>query len=173
MSKGIDPSPKVTNIVSSTPLPASDSFTMLVHFLQRQQQEHSSTDTMHSHWEDLYRVAETLASQNAEHETLRTLRLSAPLPILSPSPVRLTGAVTAPIKNEEEYENKNSQLAVEGSSDDIDEDAEEQKSADVKAEESGGDEHNPCTTDGQKRAKKAAKKVKKGKKSKKRKRERE
>lgn len=58
---------------------------MLSRFLQTEQEIHDPGAIQHSHWEDLYYVSETLASNSVDRALLNDLRLSAPKSLASPT----------------------------------------------------------------------------------------
>jgi len=82
--------PKVEGVVSSEPISQSGAFGMLSRFLRTEQQKHDPVSIHQSHWEDLYRVAETLAESQHEQETLRELRRMVAPPVSSP-PIKGAG----------------------------------------------------------------------------------
>jgi hypothetical protein len=62
--------PKVSAVVSSKPVSASESLAMLIEFLTAEQHKLESSN----HWEDIFLVSETLAHTDKEREKLRDLR---------------------------------------------------------------------------------------------------
>jgi hypothetical protein len=65
-------------IKSSRQITTSSAFGMLSRFLKSELAKQDPGAFHHSHWEDLYRINETLVRSNAEAAILRELRLSAP-----------------------------------------------------------------------------------------------
>jgi hypothetical protein len=68
--------PKVTAVVSSEPVSASQSLAMLIDFLAAEQQKLGRHPQLESsnHWEDIFLVSETLAHTEKERAKLRDLR---------------------------------------------------------------------------------------------------
>jgi hypothetical protein len=62
--------PKVSAVVSSEPVNASQSLAMLIEFLTAEQHKLESSN----HWEDIFLVSETLAHTEKERAMLRDLR---------------------------------------------------------------------------------------------------
>jgi hypothetical protein len=62
--------PKVSAVVSSEPVNASQSLAMLIEFLTAEQHKLESSN----HWEDIFLVSETLAHTEKERAELRDLR---------------------------------------------------------------------------------------------------
>ena len=83
--------PKIKAVDSALPLCSSEAFGMLTRFLKAEHQKQDPVSLQQSHWEELYRVAETMVDTDApandhaldQQQTLRQLRLMV-APISSP-----------------------------------------------------------------------------------------
>ena len=82
--------PKVSTIKSTEALSSSEAFGMLARFLKAEQQKQDPVSLQQSHWEELYRVSETMVDADdgsdrgrAERKILRQLRLLV-APLSSP-----------------------------------------------------------------------------------------
>ena len=82
--------PKVSTIKSTEALSSSEAFGMLARFLKAEQQKQDPVSLQQSHWEELYRVSETMVDGDdvsdrgrAERKILRQLRLLV-APLSSP-----------------------------------------------------------------------------------------
>lgn len=80
---------KVTRVATTMSVSQAESFQMLLKFLKTEQEKQDDGAIQQSHWEDLYRLTETLASDasNVDQAKLRELRLTHD-PVLTTSPLR-------------------------------------------------------------------------------------
>jgi len=65
---------KVTKVTSTRSVSSSESFAMLWKFLKSEQEKQDVCAIQHSHWEDLYRLSETIAIGSTDQAKLRELR---------------------------------------------------------------------------------------------------
>ena len=125
--------PKVSAVRSTRPMHASAAFAMLSRFLETEQEKQDPGAIQHSHWEDLYRVSETLVSTNADQARLRNLRLAAPKSVASLRPALVTNAfddeiAKTPVRIKHETLTKEGEVAV-GDTQLTEEDEKERKKA--------------------------------------------
>lgn len=58
---------------------------MMLRFLKSEKEKQDPGAVHHSHWEDLFRVTETLVSNKSDAVILRNLRLASAKPLMSPN----------------------------------------------------------------------------------------
>lgn len=72
--------PKVTKLVSTSPISSSQAFATLIRFLQQDQDDFL--------WEDIFHIAESMVTSHSEERILQNLRRSSVISVASPEPMR-------------------------------------------------------------------------------------